>query len=313
MAEITAALVKDLREKTGVGMMDCKKALEETKGDIEAAVDWLRAKGLSKAAKKAERAAAEGVVAVEVLGKKAALVELNSETDFVARNPDFQKAALAFAKLALEAADHNALLNAKSPAGGTVQEHVTGLIATIGENITLRRSATLEVGTGVIAAYVHGKVADSANMGRIGVLVAVESSGKPEVLQEIGKKVAMHIASANPLATSEAEVPAERVAREKAVLAEQIKEDPKAQGKPQQVLDKMLEGRLRKFFEESVLTKQAFVFNPDQTVEAAVSEAAKAAGDPITIKGFVRFAVGEGVEKKVDDFAAEVASMQKPN
>ena len=312
MAEITAALVQDLREKTGVGMMDCKKALGETNGDIEAAIDWLRAKGLSKAAKKAERAAAEGVVAVEVAGKKAALIELNSETDFVARNADFQKAAIVFAQLALDAADHAALLEKASPAGGSVTDHITSLIATIGENITLRRSATLSVGQGVIAHYVHGKIADRDNMGRIGVLVAVEStSANQDALRDIGKKVAMHIASTNPLATTEAEVPTERVSREKAVLAEQIKEDPKAQGKPPQVIEKMLEGRLRKFFEESVLLKQAFVFNPDQSVEAAIQDAAKTAGAPIAIKGFVRFAVGEGVEKKADDFAAEVASMAK--
>ncbi|HWA00849.1 MAG TPA: translation elongation factor Ts [Caulobacterales bacterium] len=308
MAEITAALVKDLREKTGVGMMDCKKALAETGGDLEAAVDWLRAKGLSKAAKKAERAAAEGVVAIETKGGRGAVVELNSETDFVARNADFQKAAHAFAQLALDAADHDALLKADF-GGGTVSDHVTSLIATIGENISLRRSAALTIEPGVVAAYVHAKVENADNMGRIGVLVAVQSTGPAAALHEIGKKVAMHIASANPLALTDSDIPSERVEREKAVLLEQIKEDPKAQGKPQQVLDKMLEGRLRKFFEESVLLKQAFVFNPDQTVEAAVQEAAKAAGAPIAIKAFVRFAVGEGVEKKTDDFAAEVAAM----
>jgi len=311
MAEIGATLVKDLREKTGAGMMDCKKALSETNGEMEAAIDWLRAKGLSKAAKKAERAAAEGVIALEVSGSRAALVELNSETDFVARNADFQKAAHAFAKLALDAVDHEALLAAKHPSGATVAEHVTSLVATIGENITLRRSVALAVEPGLVAAYIHGKVENADNMGRIGVLVAVESAGDKAVLADIGKKVAMHIASANPLALSDSDVPADRVEREKAVLAEQIKEDPKAQGKPQQVLDKMLEGRLRKFFEESVLLKQAFVFNPDQTVGAAVQDAAKAAGAPIAIKAFVRFAVGEGVEKKADDFAAEVAAMSK--
>ncbi len=307
MADITAALVKGLREKTGVGMMDCKKALSETNGDLEAAVDWLRAKGLSKAAKKAERAAAEGLVAVEVAGNRAALVELNSETDFVARNADFQKAAIVYAQLALDADSHEALLAKPIPGGGTVAEQITNLIATIGENITLRRSAVISVGEGVVAPYVHNKVAD--NMGRIGVLVALESSGDKAALMEIGKKVAMHIASTNPIALSEADVPAERIAREKAVLVEQIKEDPKAQGKPEQVIEKMLDGRLRKFFEESVLLKQAFVFNPEQTVEAAVKDAAKAAGAPVSVKGFVRFAVGEGVAKKADDFAAEVAAL----
>ncbi|MGE0742262.1 MAG: translation elongation factor Ts [Hyphomonadaceae bacterium] len=308
MAEITAALVKDLREKTGVGMMDCKKALAETDGDLEAAVDWLRAKGLSKAAKKADRAAAEGIVAISLDVNQGAVIELNSETDFVARNADFQKAAGAFAKLAIKAGDHAALLDSVHE-GQKVNEAVTQLIATIGENITLRRSAKLNVSNGVVAAYVHSKVDGSDNLGRIAVLVALESTGDKAALESLGKKLAMHIASANPLALSETEIPAERVEREKAVIGEQIKEDPKAQGKPQQVLDKMLEGRMRKFYEESVLTKQVFILNPDQTVEAAIAEGAKAAGAPVTVKGFVRFAVGEGVEKKVDDFAAEVAAM----
>ncbi len=308
MAEITAALVKDLREKTGVGMMDCKKALAETNGDLEAAVDWLRAKGLSKAAKKADRAAAEGIVAIAIGADHGAVIELNSETDFVARNADFQKSANAFAKLALKAGDHQALLDSVHE-GQKVSEAVTQLIATIGENITLRRSNKLNVENGAIAAYVHAKVDGSDNLGRIAVLVALESTGDKAQLESLGKKIAMHIASANPLALSESEIPADRVEREKTVIAEQIKEDPKAQGKPQQVLDKMLEGRMRKFFEESVLLKQAFILNPDQSVEAAIAEGAKAAGAPIKVKGFVRFAVGEGVEKKVDDFAAEVASM----
>ncbi len=312
MAEITAALVKDLREKTGVGMMDCKKALEETKGDIEAAVDWLRAKGLSKAAKKADRAAAEGIVAIALAADHGTVIELNSETDFVARNADFQKAAGDFAKLALKVNNHDALLSAVHE-GQKVSEAVTQLVATIGENITLRRSAKLAVEQGVIAAYVHSKVDGSDHLGRIAVLVAMESTGDKKALESFGKKIAMHIASASPLAVSEGEIPADRVEREKAVIAEQIKEDPKAAGKPQQVLDKMLEGRLRKFYEESVLTKQAFVMNPDQTVEAAIAEAAKAAGAPIKVKGFVRFAVGEGVEKRKGDFAAEVAAMTKPN
>ena len=311
MAEITAALVKDLREKTGVGMMDCKQALEANNGDLEASVDWLRAKGLSKAAKKADRAAAEGIVAIALAADHGTVIELNSETDFVARNAAFQKAAGDFAKLALKVNDHDALLNAVHE-GQKVSEAVTGLIATIGENITLRRSAKLNVEQGVIAAYVHSKVDGRDHLGRIAVLVALESAGDKAVLESFGKKIAMHIASASPLAVSEAEIPSERVEREKAVLAEQIKEDPKAAGKPQQVLDKMLDGRLRKFYEESVLTKQAFVMNPDQTVEAAIAEAAKAAGAPIAVKGFVRFAVGEGVQKKSEDFAAEVAAMTKP-
>ncbi|MBL8530511.1 MAG: elongation factor Ts [Hyphomonadaceae bacterium] len=308
MAEITAALVKELREKTGVGMMDCKKALEANDGNLEASIDWLRAKGLSKAAKKADRAAAEGIVAIALAAQHGAVVELNSETDFVARNADFQKSADAFAKLALKAGDHAALLDSVHE-GQKVSEAVTQLIATIGENITLRRSAKLNVQDGVVAAYVHSKVDGSETLGRIAVLVALESTGDKAALESLGKKIAMHIASASPLALSESEIPAERIEREKTVLLEQLKEDPKAQGKPQQVLDKMIEGRMRKFFEESVLTKQAFVLNPDQTVEAAVAEAAKVIGAPVTIKAFIRFAVGEGVEKRQDDFAAEVAAM----
>lgn len=306
MAEITAAMVKDLREKTGVGMMDCKKALVENDGNIDAAIDWLRAKGLSKAAKKADRAAAEGVVAAAVSGTKGALIELNSETDFVARNGDFQKAAAQFAQMALEVSDLDSLLAAKVD-GGSVQEKVTNLIATIGENITLRRFAKIGVDQGAIVSYVHGAVADG--VGRIGVLVALESTGDKAALEAIGRKVAQHIAATSPLALTETDVPADRVEKEKAILLEQLKEDPKAQGKPQQVLDKMIEGRMRKFFEESVLLKQAFVHNPDQTVEAALAEAAKTAGAPIKAAAFVRFAVGEGVEKRSDDFAAEVASM----
>ncbi len=310
MAEITAALVKDLREKTGVGMMDCKKALAESGGDLEAGVDWLRAKGLSKAARKADRAAAEGIVAIALGVDHGAVIELNSETDFVARNGDFQKAAGDFAKIALKADGHQALLDA-AHAGAKVSDAVTQLISTIGENITLRRSAKLNVQNGAIAAYVHSKVDGADHLGRIAVLVALESTGDKAAVESFGKKIAMHIASANPLALSEAEIPVDRVEREKAVLLEQLKEDPKAQGKPQQVLDKMLEGRMRKFFEESVLLKQAFVLNPDQSVEAAVAEAAKAAGAPVKVTGFVRFAVGEGVEKKTGDFAAEVAAMTK--
>jgi elongation factor Ts len=306
MAEITPAMVKDLREKTGVGMMDCKKALVENDGNVDAAIDWLRAKGLSKAAKKADRAAAEGVVAAAVSGARGAVIELNSETDFVARNADFQKAAAQFAQLALEAADRDGLLATKIE-GGTVQEKVMNLIATIGENITLRRFGKLTVSSGAIVSYVHGAVAD--NVGRIGVLVALESTAEKTALEAIGRKVAQHIAATSPLALTESDVPVDRIEREKAVLLEQLKEDPKAQGKPQQVLDKMIEGRMRKFFEESVLLKQAFVHNPDQTVEAAIAEAAKAAGAPIKAAAFIRFAVGEGVEKRTDDFAAEVASM----
>src|SRR5262249_10142013 len=225
-------------------------------------------------------------------------------------NADFQNAAGSFAKLALVEKDHDALLNATHE-GQKVSEAVTALVATIGENINLRRSSKIKVNNGAIAAYVHSKMDGADHLGRIAVLLALESAGEKAAVEAIGKKIAMHIASTNPLALSDADVPADRVEREKAIIAEQIKEDPKAQGKPQQVLDKMLEGRMRKFFEESVLLKQAFVVNPDQTVEAALADAGKAAGAPVKITGFVRFAVGEGVEKKADDFAAEVAAMSK--
>ncbi|KAF0187289.1 MAG: elongation factor Ts [Hyphomonadaceae bacterium] len=307
MAEITAALVKELREKTGVGMMDCKKALGETSGDLEAAVDWLRAKGLSKAAKKADRAAAEGLVGVAVSGNKGAIIEFNSETDFVARNEGFQKAAAQFASTALAAkGDHDKLLSAPG-AGGTVSDQITQLISTIGENMTLRRSSYVEVSEGVVAPYVHSQVADG--LGRIGVLVALESKGKTDVLMDVAKKVAMHVAATGPLALADSEVPAEAVARERAVYEEQVKEDPKMVGKPENVLKGVVEGRLRKFFEEVVLTKQKFVMAPDQTVEAWVKAAEKDAGAPIKIAAFRYFRLGEGVEKPKDDFAAEVAGM----
>jgi elongation factor Ts len=307
MAEITAALVKELREKTGVGMMDCKKALAETNGDLEAAIDWLRAKGLSKAAKKADRAAAEGLVGVAVEGNRGAVIEFNSETDFVARNEGFQRAAGQFAKAALaNKGDRDKILAAPGE-GGTIQEQITQLIATIGENMSLRRVDYVEVSEGVVAPYVHGAVADG--LGRIGVLVALESRGKRDVLSDVAKKVAMHVAATGPLALSDSEVPAEAVARERAVYEEQVKEDPKMVGKPENVLKGVVEGRLRKFFEEVVLTKQKFVMAPDQTVEAWVKGAEKDAGAPINIAAFRYFRLGEGVEKPKDDFAAEVAGM----
>jgi elongation factor Ts len=304
MVEITAGLVKELREKTGVGMMDCKKALAETAGDLEAAVDWLRAKGLSKAAKKADRAAAEGLVGVAVDGPKGAIIELNSETDFVARNEQFQKTAASYAQLALKiGGDVEKLLAAPAPGGsGTVKDEITALIATIGENINLRRAGALSVGQGVVAAYTHNPSAP--NLGRVGVLVALESAGKAEVLSDIGRKIAMHVAATAPLAVAVEEIPADAIAREKAILTEQAKDS----GKPANVIEKMIEGRLRKFYEEVVLTKQAFVMNPDQTVEQALKEAEKAAGAPITLKAFLHFRLGDGVEKKTDDFAAEVAA-----
>ena len=305
MAEITATLVKELRESTGAGMMDCKKALQETSGDIEAAVDWLRAKGLSKAAKKAGRAAAEGLVGVAVSGTTGSLIEFNAETDFVARNDSFQAAARAIAQAGLTADGVDAIAATAVPDGdGTVGDYITRLIATIGENMTLRRAAKVTVSEGVVASYIHSQVSDG--LGRIGVLVGVTSpSSDAAALTEIGRKVAMHIAATAPLSLSVSDLDPAAVERERAVLTEQARES----GKPEAVIEKMIEGRIRKFYEEVVLLKQAFVMNPDQTVEAYVAEAAKALGAPATITGFAMFKLGEGVEKEVSDFAAEVASM----
>jgi elongation factor Ts len=311
MAEVSAALVKELREKTGAGMMDCKKALAENGGDLEAAVDWLRAKGIAKAGKKADRAAAEGLVALSTLPGRGAMIELNSETDFVARNETFQHAAAGIAKIALDAhGDLHAILATRSPTGdGTVQDMVTGLVATIGENITLRRAAYLHVDQGVVASYVHSATAEG--LGRIGVLTALESSGDKAKLEDLAKKICMHVAATNPLAATEDEVPVDAVARERAVFEEQVKEDPKMVGKPENVIAGVIQGRIRKFLEEVVLLKQKFVMAPDQTVEAVIKAAEKDVGAPISFKGFKRFQLGDGVEKPKDDFAAEVASMTK--
>jgi len=300
MAEITAALVKDLREKSGVGMMDCKKALTENNGDIEAAMDWLRTKGLSKAAKKADRVAAEGLVVVatrvEGTGMTAAAVEVNAETDFVARNDLFQ----ALARNAGQAALSN---DSVESVAGAVQDELTNLVATIGENMVVRRTARHSVSQGVVATYIHNAIAP--DLGRIAVLVSVESAGDPDALKDMGRKVAMHVAATQPLSLSTDDLDPAAVEREKAIFTEQAL----ASGKPAQVVEKMVEGRIRKFFEEVVLLKQAFVMNPDQTIEQLLADTAKTLGTPVTIKAFTRLALGEGVEKKQDDFAAEVASM----
>jgi len=311
MAEITAALVKELREKTDAPMMDCKRALTETNGDLEAAVDWLRAKGLSKAAKKADRAAAEGLVGVlterQGGGAHGAMIELNSETDFVARNEQFQKAARVITEIALaNKGDLAAILAAGAPGGGAIQEMITGLIATIGENMTLRRAAHLAVSSGVVSSYVHNQIADG--LGRIGVLVALESENAGEALEAFGKKLAQHVAAAGPIALSEAEVPTERLERERAIALEQVKADPKLAGKPQQVLDGAVNGKVRKVLEEIVLLKQKFIHDDKLTVEQAVQAAAKDVGAPVTLSAFALFKLGEGVEKKQEDFAAEVAA-----
>jgi elongation factor Ts len=305
MAEITAALVKDLREKSGVGMMDCKKALIENNGDIEASIDWLRAKGLSKAAKKADRAAAEGLVGVLVEGTTGVVVELNAETDFVSRNDQFQAAVTGITKIALGADSIDALNAMPAPSGeGTVNDFVTNLIATVGENMTLRRMAKVSVGSGVVASYIHTSTGDG--VGRIGVLVGVETTGDAAAATDIGRKVAMHIAATSPLSLKIDDLDAAVVERERQVLTEQARES----GKPENVIENMIKGRIRKFYEEVVLLQQPFVMNPDQTVEAFVADSAKAAGFAAEITGFAMFKVGDGVEKKEEgDFASEVAAL----
>jgi elongation factor Ts len=306
MAEITAALVKELREKTGAGMMDCKKALAETKGDLEEASDWLRKKGLSAAAKKAGRIAAEGLVGVAAKGTKGAVVEVNAETDFVARNDKFQDFVKSATEIALvSGGDVETLKVARHPSGKSVADELTNLVATIGENMNLRRSATLAVGQGVVASYMHNAL--TPGLGRIGVLVALESGGKADKLQELAHKLSLHVAAANPIATSTADVPAATVERERKILTEQAQ----ASGRPPEVIAKMVEGRLRKFYEESVLLEQVFVVDGETKVAKVVEQAAKEAGAPIKVAGFVRYALGEGIEKKQEDFAAEVAAQVK--
>jgi len=303
MAEITAAAVKELRERTSAGMMDCKKALAETNGNMEAAIDWLRAKGLSAAAKKAGRTASEGLVGVAVEGKRGAVVEVNSETDFVAKNELFQDFVKNVAGLALQhGTDVEALGAAQYPEGGTVQEKLTDNIAKIGENQSLRRAALLEVGEGAIVPYVHNQVAPG--LGKIGVLVALESAAPSETLTALGKQIAMHVAAANPLALNADELDPELVERERAIAMEKAKES----GKPQNIVEKMVEGGLAKFRKESALSSQLFVMDGKTPVAEVVSAAAKEAGSPITLAGFIRFQLGEGIEKKQEDFAAEVAA-----
>jgi len=303
MAAITAQMVKDLREKTGAGMMDCKAALNETDGDMQAAVDWLRAKGLSKAAKKADRVAAEGLIGAAVGKTAGALVEVNSETDFVARNDQFQEMVKDITALGLKAkGDMDKLSEQTMPNGKTIAEHIKEMVGTIGENMHVRRTAYLEVKKGVVVSYMHNAVAP--DLGKIGVLVALESKADQGKLKEIGRQVAMHVAATNPLALTPDDVDAAIVEREKAILTEQAKES----GKPDSVIEKMVSGRMQKFFKESVLLKQEFVVDPDKTVEQAVADAEKEAGEPIKVMGFARFALGEGVEKEESDFAAEVAA-----
>ncbi|MFZ1814471.1 MAG: translation elongation factor Ts [Rhizobiaceae bacterium] len=304
---ITAGMVKELRDKTGAGMMDCKNALNETKGDMEAAIDWLRAKGIAKAEKKSGRVAAEGLVGIASSGTKASVVEVNSETDFVARNDQFQDIVRRVANTALGTDGSVQALGSAKIEGGekNVVDTLTDAIATIGENMNLRRSAVLSVGSGVVSTYVHNSAGDG--LGKIGVLVALESTGNADALNAIGRQVAMHVAATNPLAATRDQVPADVAAREKAIFAEQARES----GKPEAIIEKMVEGRMRKFYEESVLISQVFVIDGENTVEQALKNAEKDVGAPIALKGFVRMALGEGIEKETGDFAAEVAAMSK--
>lgn len=304
MAEITAALVKELRDKTGAGMMDCKKALTEMGGDVEQAVDWLRKKGLAAAAKKAGRVAAEGLVGIALRGTKGALVEVNAETDFVARNEDFQGFVAKVAEIALDAnGDLEKIKAAPYPgAGHSVEEQLTQMIATIGENMSLRRAASLTVQTGAVSGYMHNQVAPG--LGKIGVLVALDSQAAEDNLVAFGKQLAMHVAAANPQSLSVEDLDPEALERERAVLAEQAR----ASGKPEEIIAKMVEGRLRKFYEEVVLLEQTYVIDGESRVRKTVEAFASEAGAPASVAGFVRFALGEGIEKKEEDFAAEVAA-----
>lgn len=303
MAEITAALVRDLREKTGVGMMDCKAALAATNGDMEAAVDWLRAKGLAKAAKKSTRVAAEGLVGVNVRGLTGAAVEVNSETDFVARNEKFQAMVAEISKLAVDAAGSTEKLKTMKFPGSShdVAAYVAEMVATIGENMTVRRTASLKVSDGVVASYIHNQAAPG--MGKIGVLVALEGAGKKEELAAFGRMLAMHVAATNPVSLDLASVPKEVLARETAILEE------KNSGKPANVMEKIVASGLKSYAKDNCLLEQAYVHDGSKTVAQALAEAGNKSGAALALKGFVRMQLGEGIEKGGDDFAAEVAKM----
>ena len=302
---ITAAMVKELRDKTSAGMMDCKKALNETNGDMEAAVDWLRKKGIAKADKKASRVAAEGLVAAATSGNKGVVVEVNSETDFVARNELFQTTVGKIAKRGLDVDDSAALADADFEGGKTVKEYLSELVGTIGENMTFRRMEKLEVSEGVVASYIHNAVA--TDMGKIGVLVALESSGDAAKLEDLAKKIAMHVAATSPLANTVDDLDDAVVSKER----EMLKAEALESGKPENIVDKMVEGRMQKFFKESVLATQIFVMDGERTVEKVLEDEGKALGADIKLAGFVRMAVGEGIEKKEENFAEEVAAAVK--
>ena len=303
MANITATMVKDLRDKTGAGMMDCKSALAETNGDMDQAIDWLRKKGLSKAAKKAGRVAAEGLIGVALGTGTGALVEVNAETDFVARNDQFKDFVKSAAQLGLEAdGDVEKLLN-KKMGNDTVDATLKELVAKIGENMSVRRATALSVNPGVVASYVHN--ASGPELGKIGVLVALKSSGNADKLMALGKQIAMHIAAANPLALTSAHLSKEVIEHERSIQADIARQS----GKPENVIEKMLEGRMRKFYEESVLMNQVFVIDGETPVAKVVEKVSKEIGAPIEVEGFVRYQVGEGIEKVTTDFADEVKAM----
>lgn len=304
MADITAAMVKELRDSTGAGMMDAKNALVENNGDMEASVDWLRKKGLSKAAKKSGRTAAEGLVAVAKSGTTAAVVEINAETDFVARNDQFQGFVRKAAEIALTSASSaEELANAPYEGGKSVQETLTNLIATIGENMSIRRMAKLSVSKGVVATYIHNSIAD--NLGKIGVLVALESEGDTAKLEALGKQIAMHVAATNPAFLDTSSVAPEALERERNVLRDQALQS----GKPADIVEKMLEGRIRKYYEEVCLVEQIFIMDGESKVSAVIEKAAKEIGKPIKLVAYTRFQLGEGIEKEEVDFAAEVAKV----
>ena len=306
MAEITAALVKELRDSTGAGMMDCKKALTEVGGDVDAAVDWLRKAGMASAAKKASRVASEGLVAVLTDGVSGAIVEVNAETDFVARNEQFQEFVGQVAQIAIEQdGDFEKIRNAPIGGASSVEEAAKTLVATIGENINLRRSANLQVSDGIVASYIHNAV--TPNCGRIGVLIALESSGDKEKLMAAGRQLAMHVAASAPQWTDISEVDASVLDHERSILADQAR----ASGKPEEIVEKMVEGRLRKYYEEVVLLEQTYVIDGETKVRMAVEAIATDVGSPVTLTGFIRFVLGEGVEREENDFAAEVAAAAK--
>ncbi len=302
MATITAAMVKDLRESTGAGMMDCKAALTETAGDMQAAQDWLRKKGLSKAAKKAGRVAAEGLIGLQVQGTKGVLVEVNSETDFVARNDLFQGLVKMIADVALSVGTDVETIKAAKAGSITVADSINDTIAKIGENMTLRRAAALSVGKGAIGSYVHNAAGEG--LGKIGVIVALESTGKADELAAIGRQLAMHVASANPQALDSASLDPVMIKREKDVLADKYRQ----QGKPENVIEKIVQSGLKTFYKEVCLVEQPFIFDDKKTVAQAVKEAEGKVGGSIKISGYVRYALGEGIEKKEADFSAEVAA-----